>query len=136
MNHNNTAEKEYIAIDGDSIGKLLEKYIVTNNLDRLRLLSADIQHDIDHLSDLITNIHGYIIMKGGDNILCQCDVEYSDNIIEELLNINNDREYHFSVGIGNNAINAYLALKHAKLSKNTVIRLITDTNNKFEILHG
>ena len=135
MENNNTMICEFIAIDGDSIGKLLEKYILTNDLDRLSVLSTNIQSDIDTLSIHLQENHGYVIMKGGDNILCQCNLNSIEVLVKEILLINKSREYHFSAGIANSAVNAYMALKYAKLSGNTVVRFYTEPDNSFEILH-
>ena len=130
-----TCDNVYIAIDGDSIGKLLEKYILTEDLVRLSALSAEIQQDVDKLSMLLEEAQSSVIMKGGDNILSLCASEQVEAVIVVITQINSVREYHFSVGVANTAVNAYMALKYAKLSGNTVVRFVSDQNDSFEIVH-
>ena len=134
VNYMKTCDNVYIAIDGDSIGKLLEKYILTEDLVRLSALSAEIQQDVDKLSVLIEEAQGSVIMKGGDNILSLCVSEQIEDVIFVINQINSAREYHFSVGVAETAVNAYMALKYAKLSGNTVIRFVSDQNTPFEVM--
>ena len=132
---NKTMKNGFIAVDGDSIGKLLEKYIFTNDLDGLCALSSKIQKDIDIISLLFQKRNWSVIMKGGDNILCRCDLNDVGDVIKKILQINCQCEYHFSVGIGNSAVNAYMALKYAKLSGNTVVQFNTNPGICFETLY-
>jgi GTP cyclohydrolase III len=129
-------ENVYIAIDGDSIGKLLEKYILCNDLEKLHNMSMNIQKDIDFIENIIKKMNGTVFMKGGDNILCLCESINLKTVIDAILSINKERDYHFSVGIAKSATSAYVSLKYAKLSGNTVVEINTNQNNNFEVVHS
>ncbi len=104
----------FVAIDGDKIGKRLEQYIVQEELVNLSSLSKDILEYVQAFKELVVKKHhGSVYMAGGDNLFAELtDV---DKFLEDFFNYPKGN-YHFSVGIGEKAVLAYLALKVAKTS--------------------
>ncbi len=124
----------YIAIDGDSIGKLLEKYIFSGNENDLHRFSSSIQEDIDEISNIIISFSGTIIMKGGDNILAKCDMNSVNDILKQVQTLNIKRDYHFSTGLGDTITASYMALKYAKLSHHNVVKCFIGNDDLYEVL--
>lgn len=117
----------FIAIDGDSIGKIIERYILTSALDELNNFSRDMQEDVSLIGEYIKKSSGNVYMQGGDNILGSIDKSSLVSIINFIENINQSRQYHFSVGLGASPIYSYLSLKYAKLTQKTPIIYSSDS---------
>ena len=113
----------YIAIDGDSMGKKIEYYILENKLDDLRKFSEKILNNICNMKSLIENEGGKVYMAGGDNILAYIPDKIVISVIKKIRTLVYDQ--FFSIGYANNVQGAYLALNYAKTKgKNKVIYAI------------
>ena len=99
----------FYAIDGDDVGRKLERLILEEKINEVSLLSFSITASVNQLQK-------YMQARGADIIFCAGDglLAMSHEIIdvEPLLNINED--ITFSIGIGETSSNALLALKKAK----------------------
>jgi len=99
----------YYAIDGDDIGKSLEKSILENNIQAIEILSLNVKEALSKIETFLSSQGGKTIFCAGDSIL-----SYSQNLIKvppELLFYKN---LSFSAGIGDSPSLALLALKKAK----------------------
>ena len=103
-----------ISIDGNSIGKKLEKYILAEKLDELADFSKSISDYLILLKGIIEGHAGKVFMCGGDNILASIDDEKSDAIINEIIKIKPPWDSTFSIGCGNTASLAFLAMARRK----------------------
>ena len=71
-----------ISIDGNSIGKMIEKYILAEKLSELEDFSRSISDYLIRIKGIIERYAGKVYMCGGDNILACID---DDNITVALL---------------------------------------------------
>ena len=108
----------YISIDGNNIGKVLEKYILCNHLEALKAFSGDLSQKIDKIRRLILCNDGTVFLAGGDNVLASVNSAIIPTIIAEVYAIESE-DIRFSIGIGESAVSAYLALKYAKATSGT-----------------
>ncbi|HNN27268.1 MAG TPA: mCpol domain-containing protein [Chitinophagales bacterium] len=103
----------YIGLDGDSIGREIERNIINNNLQDLRSFSHCITKAIEIIRDLVESNSGDVIFYGGDSILFSgsFDEIFAQKIIDIFRSETNRTA---SVGIGNSPHETYLGLKLAK----------------------
>lgn len=103
----------YIGLDGDSIGREIERNIINNNLQELRIFSYCITNAIEKIRNLVESKSGDVIFCGGDSILFsgRFDEKFAQNIIDIF---SNETKRTASVGIGNSPHETYLGLKLAK----------------------
>ena len=120
---NNSA---FIAIDGNQIGKKIEKMIFLNDLEGLADFSVNITQVISDLAVTIGR-YGSIYLSGGDNILAEVDREKMTELLEQIKDISGTG-WEYSTGIGASALDAYLALKCAKVSKEKIVEY---SDNRF-----
>lgn len=109
----------YIAIDGDSIGKKIEYYILEGKLDELKKFSDNMLKNIENLKRSILKCNGKIYMAGGDNILAFLPDINIKHIIKEVVCLRGINS--FSIGYSQEVQGAYLALKYAKVLGNNKI---------------
>ncbi len=111
-----------ISIDGNSIGKKIESYILSSDLDGLKKFSNSITEYIENISLVIIKSNGKIYMAGGDNILAWIDDSKLSTVLAKIQEISPPVNTIFSIGLGRSAQLSYMALAHRKvLSKNTSI---------------
>lgn len=111
----------FIAIDGNSTGKIIEKMILDNELEKLARFSSELQLVIQSISDYIIRNAGVIIMSGGDNILAEIPPDTYKAILKaaNLLSVENLR---FSVSLSTSVQGAYLGLKYAKAANICIVK--------------
>ena len=99
----------YYAIDGDDIGRNLEKLILTNDLNNIKILSLNIK-------EALSEIEKFLNSKGAQTIFCEGDsiLAYSKNLIKIPQKLVVYKNLSFSIGIGNSLSLSLLALKKAK----------------------
>lgn len=99
----------YYAIDGDDIGKSLEKSILENDTKAVELLSIEVKEGL-------STIENFLSSQGGKTIFCAGDSILSNS--KNLINVPHDLLFYknlsFSAGIGDSPSLALLALKKAK----------------------
>lgn len=103
----------YISIDGNGVGKIIEEKILSDNLLPLKEISQKITLQIQYLTEWIEKHGGIVYLSGGDNILAYIHIQYLDELINKIYYF---KDVAFSIGLGNNPKDAYLALKYAKVS--------------------
>lgn len=109
----------FLAIDGNGVGKIIEKLIVNQDMIGLNMVSNLILNDIKEISEIILKKEGIVHMSGGDNILAECELD--EEIIRFITLRTEISGLIYSIGYGRTALKAYLALKIAKASN---VRLI------------
>lgn len=111
----------FIAIDGNSTGRLIERMILENNLDELTEFSTKIQSKIQSIRKYITQYGGRIIIAGGDNVLAEIPSSIFRNVLVEFGTLS-DNDYSFSAAISGTALGAYFGLNYAKASGVRVVK--------------
>lgn len=103
----------YVSIDGNNIGKLLERHIFCDDLDSLSAFSKTLTNNINTLHSYILICKGIVYIAGGDNILALIPSQHIPQVIEKTRSLEGSG-ITFSIGMGQTAVAAYLALKYAK----------------------
>lgn len=119
----------YIGIDGDDIGKKIERYLLESNENLVQEMSDTISLLINEITSYLKNEGASIIYSRGDNILCKYNndthhFKISIDIIDKLYDFlfNLDINITFSVGISDSLKDTYIALKYAKsIGKNCLV---------------
>ena len=109
--------KIYVAIDGNDIGRIIEKYLLCENLEELSNFSKDMNGAILNISRFIENNNGMLIMSGGDNILACLPEGIYPELKRYISRYNENIAFKFSVGVSKYPLGSYLALKYAKANK-------------------
>lgn len=112
----------FIAIDGNSTGKTIEKLIFNNDLKELARFSTLINNRVQEISAFIRSQSGSIIMAGGDNILAEIPSSSCEKILHGLGSLTIG-DYCFSVSISASVQGAYLGLNYAKASQKKVVEV-------------
>ena len=105
--------KIYIGLDGDSIGRVIEEYLITNQIDNLKGFSNLIVEALEMIKVEAEEKNGDIIFCSGDSILFSGDftLEFAE---QARLIFNNNTKRTASVGVGYTTAETYLGLKLAK----------------------
>ncbi len=121
----------YLAIDGNSTGRIIEKLILLNKLDELASFSLEIQHAIQSACDEIVKQSGTIVMAGGDNVLATIPDSSYRAILSALKQLSTEK-YSYSVSLSTTVQGAYYGLKYAKATKVKMVEVsITDGGQMF-----
>ncbi|MEN0004621.1 MAG: mCpol domain-containing protein [Bacteroidota bacterium] len=103
----------YLGLDGDSIGRVIESYLITNKPDKLNEFSLSISNAISEISDIVRDNEGTVIFYGGDSILYKGAL--NKELGEKILKVFFERTGKTaSIGIGKTTTESYLAMKLAK----------------------
>lgn len=124
----------FIAIDGNSTGKILEKLIFSNDLTKLTQFSTMLQLKIKMMRDVIVDYSGNIIMAGGDNILAEIPSSSCDRIIQEFGSLVID-DYSFSISLSTSVQGVYLGLKYAKAANLRKVEVVFLENGEIEFIN-
>ncbi|MDI9395692.1 MAG: mCpol domain-containing protein [Euryarchaeota archaeon] len=110
----------YIGLDGDDIGKKIERCLIENNEREAARLSKEITNSKDKIADYFSSLGFEIIFSAGDDILTKGTSISIEDLTEFLQNV--EGECSFSVGIANTLTKTYVALKYAKsIGKNVIV---------------
>ena len=121
----------YIAIDGNNTGKHLEKYLLSNNVEKVRAFSNDLNSKVNYFKEAVLKSEGEILMCGGDNILGIVKAEAVPTLCR-VIKDSPESEMSFSIGIGNSPRNSYLALKYAKALQKDIIAFDGETFKDYD----
>ena len=124
----------FIAIDGNSTGRILEKLIFSNDLTKLTQFSTMIQLKIKMMRDVIVDYSGNIIMAGGDNILAEIPSSSCNGIIQEFGSLVID-DYSFSLSLSTSVQGVYLGLKYAKAANLRKVEVVFLENGEIEFIN-
>lgn len=104
----------FLAIDGDDIGRAVERLIVLATADEVAAFSQAVDAALDDITQRIEERGALVILRGGDSLLAEMP-EIRPEEIEQLL-AGASGTLTFSAGTGGTMRNAFLALKLAKAS--------------------
>ncbi|MEW6456730.1 MAG: mCpol domain-containing protein [Acidobacteriota bacterium] len=121
----------YIALDGDDVGRHIEKFLIENKEQDVAELSEQITNTVQEITAYLRSIDFEVIFSAGDSILCKggsIDIRKLSNYLAKT-----NKVCTFSVGIGNTLEKTYVALKYAKSrGKNTIVKY--SENDQLEII--
>jgi len=105
--------KIYIGLDGDSIGRAIEEYLITNQVQKMKVFSDLIVNALEQIREEAISLGGEVIFCSGDSILVsgefdQSFAEFARKRFQEVT------KRTASVGVGYSTANTYLGLKLAK----------------------
>ncbi len=106
----------FVSIDGNNIGKRLERYILSERFDDLKSFSHRVSTAISNLSQFVVGLGGTVLMSGGDNILAMVP-KNEWNSLKRFFDGVQTQEIPFAMGVGRNARASFLALKYAKATE-------------------
>lgn len=106
-------EKIYIGLDGDSIGREIEKLIISNQSKKVTEFSNRITIAIEEIKNQLIEKGGEIVFYGGDSVLAFGSFTKKD--ANQILKYFNDKTSKTaSIGMGITMGETYLGLKLAK----------------------
>lgn len=108
--------KSFISIDCNNTGRIMESYLLRNDVIGLRAYSLRLNNIIGIVTAKLETLGGEIYLSGGDNVLALINDDYISEI-DMFINEFSEPEICFSIGLGADAVSAYLALKYAKSVK-------------------
>lgn len=104
----------YVAIDGNEIGKIIEKYLFCDELEELSKFSSTMNDIIFKIGAFVENNEGVLVMSGGDNIFACIPEGIYPTLKNFISKCNENNIFKFSIGVSTYSLGAYLALKYAK----------------------
>jgi hypothetical protein len=99
----------YYAVDGDDVGRSLERLLLENDPAAAQAFSSRVTKDVQYIRRYFEERGASIVFCAGDGLLAQS----SESIAAEPV-IQGTSGTTFSVGVGDTTANALLALKKAK----------------------
>lgn len=120
--NNDILKSRFIAIDGDDVGPTLRSFIISNDVEGATAYSNGLKSYFQELKVWLVSRDAVIVFCGGDSILAFSNPRTLPTIIEQIpLGL-----CPISVGIGDTAEVAYLALQLAKARGKSQIVDIAD----------
>ena len=119
----------YVYIDGDDIGLEIEKSFMENDEASLKQINEDMNSIAKKMSSYFIDAGFSVLFLGADGIICKGDsinIKELSSYIKEI-----SSKFTFSIGVGNNLRDAFLALRYAKSIGKDVNVLLID--NEFEV---
>jgi hypothetical protein len=107
-----TNERCFIALDGDRVGRQVERFILSGSLDELRAFSAAVTGFIQSAASVIEDAGGTIVFAAGDSLLAE--VQAGGAIVARLRRLSSSSPFAVSIGVGGDVVLAFLALKYGK----------------------
>jgi nucleotidyltransferase/DNA polymerase involved in DNA repair len=100
-------------IDGDKVGGLIDALFIRNEINAMSVFSAKVASAMDEIRNAVIQGKGSVVFCAGDSILFQGNFEehWCEKILHLFLTMTG---LTASMGVGNTATEAYLALKLAK----------------------
>lgn len=120
----------FVYIDGDDIGLGIERSFMENDEVSLSLINKDMNNITRLVSDFLVNVGFSVLFLGADGIICKGE---NINIVDLSAFIKKTSHgFTFSIGVGGNLRDAFLALRYAKsIGKDTNVLFM---NNVFQII--
>lgn len=103
----------FLSLDGDGIGRVIEFLVLTNQLDKLKVFSESIHEVLTEIREKALSKGGEVIFHGGDSIMLKgtFDVKDAEDMIRHFEKKTGKTA---SAGIGSTPQKVYIGLKIAK----------------------
>ncbi len=108
---------KYITIDGDDVGRKITACYISNDEEKLRAISKSLENSTGSISNLLMSRGFNILFCAADGVVASID-DMSIDFLELFKSINHlaPEGISFSVGVGSNLRETYIALLAAKSS--------------------
>ena len=108
----------FVGIDGDRIGARLEGLIITGAVGEAADFSRRVDLAVRGTAQLLESWGGRVLFAGGDSVLAEMESAVSEKQWKELTQLFQDATgCTASAGTGSSPVEAYLALKLAKVTQ-------------------
>lgn len=115
----------YFSVDGDDVGKLIEKSLLENNEALIKSVSKDIEKWIYELTEIISKVNGTLVISGGDMILSLIEYSSINDVLRGISKLQKKHDFTCSAATGRTMSEVYFALKLAKSrGKNHFVNLL------------
>lgn len=114
----------YAYIDGDDIGLKIENSFMNNDEKNLKVINTEVKIIINAITEYLIDDGYEIIFDGADGIICRRS-EVNLKKIQDFIR-QNSCYLNFSIGVGSNLRDAYLALRYAKSSGKNIGAVFND----------
>jgi len=98
----------YLAVDGDDVGRRLERLLLGNQTEEAKTFSMGVEADLATLRGHLEAIGACVVFCAGDGLLAQVPGSV------DLSQMPKPKAITWSMGLGRDACDAVLALKKAK----------------------
>ena len=106
---------KYISIDGDDVGQKITSSYLRNDLSELSAINEMVNKKTKLIADFLRNQGFIIIFCAADGVAAyQQDNSSEDNFIFDSIASIAGKEMSFSIGVGSNLRESYIALLLAK----------------------
>jgi len=122
----------YLAVDGDDVGRKIEFFIATDQIESLSNFSKNFQSAMLWLAETLSDeFNAKIIFNAGDSLLAilQSDAISLSQLETLRIKFASFSKATLSFGIGNNSRQAYFALKLAKATGKNRIEIFQEYSN-------
>jgi len=119
----------YAYIDGDDIGLRIENSFMDNNEENLKAINDCVKNAVNEITFTLTNLGYEIIFDGADGVICKSekiDIHSLLNYVRQLSD-----KLTFSIGIGQDLRDSYIALRYAKSNGKNVAAVY---NQSFKLI--
>ncbi|MCS3797148.1 mCpol domain-containing protein [Niastella sp. OAS944] len=103
---------KYIYIDGDNIGLKIEQSFLNNDEEKLSITNLEVINAVSQISSYLGNKKQQIIFAGADGIIAKGQELEICELLQFVRNV--QPSLTFSIGIGVNLKDCYMALRYAK----------------------
>jgi len=119
----------YLIIDGDDVGRELERYVLTQDLSGLQIFTELVTTLLNGIGTEAESLGGKVVWKAGDSLI----LEFNNSNIKKITSLVKKlkEKVAFSMGSGNELRDAWVALKFAKAHKPSSVNFM---DGKFEFL--
>jgi hypothetical protein len=119
----------YLIIDGDDIGRELERHVLTQDIPGLQIFTELVTTLLNGIGTEAESLGGKVVWKAGDSLI----LEFNNFNIKKITPMVKKLEgkVAFSLGSGNELRDAWVALKFAKAHKPSAVYF---QDGKFEFL--
>ena len=118
----------HLIIDGDDIGRQITAFYIRNDATALSGFISCLQSKLKLITDFLESAGFSIIFSAADGVAAHCDASLlNDNeVYQSIEAIAGDTGLTFSVGVGTNLREAYVALLSAKSNGKAHLRNYRD----------
>lgn len=117
----------YITIDGDDIGQKITSCYLRNDLDALSEINKLVRTTTSHIAEFLQSQDFTVIFCAADGVAAysSCSVSSDEFIFQSIRDLSANG-LTFSIGVGSNLRESYIALLFAKSSGKECLRKFQD----------
>ena len=117
---------KYISIDGDDVGRKITSCYLSNDQQRLELISSKLEEITVGIAELLSSKGFDIIFRAADGVVAKTDKHCDFTEIFTIINSIKTSDITFSAGVGSSLREAYIALLSSKCNGKNQISIYSD----------